>query len=275
MGQNEVFVHPSATVHPRAQLDSGVWVGPNCVIAEKVTISKNTRLDAGAFVAGRTEIGEDCRIFPFAAIGIEPQDISYKDEETLTKIGNRNLIREYVTIHRGTVKGGGETTVGDNNFLMAYSHIAHDCRVGNSTVITNASSLAGHIIVEDNAYISAYVGIHQFCRIGKYSFIGAFSAIAQDVLPFCRVAGIRPSYHIYGLNSIALRREGFASERIKALKEMFKLIFYSDLNTSQAVERIQQEFPASADRDDLIRFIQSSQRGIIKKTSGQWDHELE
>jgi len=274
MSENEVFIHPSATIHPKAQLDKGVWVGPYSFVGEKVTIHKNTRLDANIYIDGLTEIGTDCHFSPFSSVGTEPQDVNYSGEETLVKIGDRNIFREFVTIHRGTAKGGGKTLIGDNNYFMAYSHIAHDCRVGNETIFTNGATLGGHVTVGDCAYVSAFSGIHQFCRVGKYAFIGGFSVITQDVLPFCRVAGSRPVL-LFGLNAIGLRRKGFSNERLRTLKEIFKIIFYSDLNTTQAVERIKSLFSPSEDRDEIINFILSSQRGIIKKAAEKWELELE
>ncbi len=273
MGASEVSVHPSSAVHPKAELEPGVWIGPSCVIGEHVIVHKNTRLDSHVVIDGWTEVGADCHFSPFTTVGSEPQDVGYRNEETRVKIGDRNFFREYITVHRGTVKGGGVTEIGDDNYFMAYAHIGHDCRVASHTVFTNAATLGGHVIVEDDAYLSAFCGVHQFCRIGKHAFIGGFSVITQDVLPFCRVAGMRP-IHIYGLNIIGLRRKGYSHERIAALKEMFKLIFYSDLNTTQALAEIQTRFPAGDDRDEIIRFIQSSKRGIIKKTTDQWELEL-
>lgn len=274
MSKNDVFVHSTATVHPRAQLDSGVWIGPYSFIGEKVTIHKGTKIDAHVYIDGLTEVGESNHFSPFSSVGTEPQDITYKGEETLVKIGDRNNFREFLTVHRGTVKGGGKTVIGNDNYFMTYSHIGHDCFIGNETYFTNAATLGGHVTVEDYTTVGAFCGVHQFCRIGKYAFIGGFSVIDQDVLPFCRVAGMRPIL-IYGLNSIGLRRNGFSRERIKALKEMFKIFFYSDLNTKQAVKKIKEQFPSGEDRDEIVNFIQFSKRGVIKKVSEKWDSELE
>jgi UDP-N-acetylglucosamine acyltransferase len=266
MGSNETFIHPSAVVHPKARLGSGVYIGPSVVIGSKVSIQKNTRVDAFVYIEGATEIGEDCHFFPYSTIGTEPQDISYKGEESFVKIGDRNVFREFMTVHRGTVKGGGKTLIGDDNYFMAYSHIAHDCFVGNKTVFNHGATIGGHCYVGNFAQVGALSGMHQFCRIGKYAFTGGYSVITQDVLSFCRVAGSRPPF-FYGLNAIGLRRQGFSRERIRAIKGMFKLIFYSELNTSQAVEKILREYPQGKDRDEIIQFIKSSKRGIIKKVS--------
>lgn len=274
MSDNEVFVHPTAAVHPKARLDSGVWIGPYSYIGEKVTIHKNTKIDAHLFINGLTEVGEGCRFSPFSAVGTEPQDVTYKGEETALKIGDRNIFREAITIHRGTVKGGGKTVIGNDNYFMAYSHVGHDCFVGNETVFTNAATLGGHVVVEDHVTIGAFSGIHQFCRIGKHAFIGGFTVITQDVLPFCRVAGMRPTL-LYGLNVVGLRRRGFSNERIAVLKEIFKIFFYSNLNTTQAVEKIKEQIPSGEDRDEIISFIHSSKRGIVKKAPQPWDLELE
>jgi UDP-N-acetylglucosamine acyltransferase len=273
MRENDIFVHSTATVHPKAQLDAGVWIGPYSFIGEKVSIHKNTRIDANVFIDGQTEIGENCHFSPYSSIGTEPQDITYKGEDTLVKIGDRNTFREFMTINRGTVKGGGQTVVGNNNYFMAYSHIGHDCFVGNETIFINAATLGGHVTVQDFTTVGAFSGIHQFCRVGKHAFIGGFTVITQDVLPFSRVAGSRPTL-LFGLNVLGLRRRGFSKERIKVIKEIFKIFFYSDLNTAQAIDKIKEKFPPGEDRDEIIKFIQSSQRGIVKKKAEKWDVEL-
>jgi UDP-N-acetylglucosamine acyltransferase len=274
MSPAEVVIHPSAIVHPRAELGAGVSVGPGCLVGEKVSIGRNTWLDANVQIVGETRIGEDCRFSPFAVLGGDPQDVGYHGEETRVVIGDRNIFREFITVNKGTVKGGGTTSVGSDNYFMAYSHIAHDCRVGNQTVFTNAATLAGHVTVDDFSTIGAFSSVHQFCRVGKYAFIGGFTVVLQDVLPFLRVAGMRPVL-LYGLNSVGLRRRGFSRERLSTLKEIFKLLFYSNLNTAQALERIKTGFPPHEDREEIIRFIESSSRGIIKKVPAKWDSESE
>jgi UDP-N-acetylglucosamine acyltransferase len=274
MNQNKGFIHPAAIVDPQAQLGEGVWVGPHCVVGGKVSIGKNTRLEGNIHIGGVTEIGESCEFSPCSVIGGAPQDVGYGGEETQVVIGDRNVFREFITIHRGTVKGGGRTTIGSDNYLMAYSHVGHDCRVGNQTVFTNAATLGGHVTVDDFATIGAFSAVHQFCRVGKYAFIGGFSVITQDVLPFLRVAGMRPVL-LYGLNSIGLRRRGFSRERLNTLKEIFRIIFYSNLNTTQAVDRVKTLFPPHEDREEVIQFILASTRGIIKKAPATWDSESE
>ncbi|MFZ2053249.1 MAG: acyl-ACP--UDP-N-acetylglucosamine O-acyltransferase [Candidatus Aminicenantales bacterium] len=274
MRPSEVFVHPTSAVHPHAQLGEGVWIGPHCVIGEKAVIHGRTRLEGNIQILGFVEIGESCLFSPFSVIGGEPQDVAYRQEETKVRIGDRNVFREFITVHRGTVKGGGLTSIGDDNYIMAYSHIAHDCRVGSFVVLTNGSTLGGHCTVDDHTTLSAFVGVHQFCRIGKSAYIGGYTVVTHDVVPFAKVAGMRPVL-FYGLNAIGLRRRGFSRERIQTIKEIFKILFYSDLNTQQAIEQIQARIPEGEDRDEIIRFIQASKRGIIKKPSGTWDDESE
>ncbi len=274
MSSAEVVIHASACVDPGAELGPGVSIGPGCVIGGLVSIGRNTRLEANVHIAGRTQIGEDCLFSPFSAVGGEPQDTGYKGEDTGVVIGDRNIFREFITIHRGTVKVGGTTTIGSDNYFMAYSHIAHDCRVGSQTIFTNAATLGGHVVVDDFASIGAFSAVHQFCRVGKYAFIGGFSVILQDVLPFIRVAGMRPVL-LYGLNSVGLRRRGFSRERLSTLKEIMKILFYSNLNTTQALDRIRSLFPANQDREEIIGFIESSSRGIVKKAAPTWDSESE
>lgn len=274
MGSPDVVIHPAATVHPKAQLDAGVRVGPGCVLGPDVRLGKNTFLESHVSIIGMTEVGADCRFAPFVSIGTEPQDLGYKDDPTVVRIGDGNIFKEFVTVNRGTVKGGGVTRIGDRNFLMAYTHIAHDCQVGDEIVFTNNVTLAGHVVVQDYAMLSAFTGIHQFCRIGRYAFSGGFTVITQDLPPFCKVAGMRP-VRIYGLNSVGLRRRGFSAERVRALRDMIKILFFSDLNTTQALERIEASFPPGEDRDELVGFVRSSRRGIIKKASEKWDNDSE
>lgn len=272
MGKNDTVIHPNAIVHPQAQLDTGVHVGPYSIIGPQVIVHKNTCLDAHVYIDGLTSIGEDCHFFPYSAVGTDPQDIGYKKEETKVIIGSRNIFREFMTVNRGTKKEGGLTQIGNDSYFMAYSHIAHDCHVGNHIVFMNGVTLAGHCIVDDYAQISAFTGVHQFCRIGKYAYIGGYSVITQDVLPFCKLAGARPPL-IFGPNSLGLRRLGFSRDRIKAIKAMFKLIFHSNLNTQQALEKITADFPPNEDRDEILDFLGSSKRGIVKKVSEEWQEE--
>jgi UDP-N-acetylglucosamine acyltransferase len=274
MSEAGVSIHPTATVHRNARLGSGVQVGPYTHIGENVVIHKNTIIDAHVSITGITEIGKENRFSPFSSIGTEPQDLTYKGEKTSVVIGDQNVFREFITVHRGTIKGRKKTVIGNGNYFMAYSHVAHDCMVGNETIFTHGATLGGHVSVGDFSTVGALSSIHQFCRIGRYAFLGGFSAVTQDVIPFCRVAGSRPTL-FYGLNTVGLRRRGFSRERIKTLKDIFKIFFYSDLNTSQAVERIEKEFPPGKDRDEILSFIKKSRRGIVKKASEKWDKDWE
>jgi UDP-N-acetylglucosamine acyltransferase len=211
---------------------------------------------------GPAEIGAGCVISPFASIGSDPQDLKYRGEPTRLVIGQRNTFREFVTINRGTVGGGGVTTIGDRNLFMAYAHVAHDCHVGSDTVFANAATLAGHVTVEDGVTVGAFSGVHQFCRIGRHAFIGGYSVVTQDALPFVKTVGNRAT--TYGINTIGLERRGFSDESIQALKTAYRLLRQSGLNTGQAVERIESELQHSNECRELAAFIRSSVRGIVR-----------
>ncbi len=269
MGKPETVVHPSAQVDSSAQLGSGVYIGPFSIVGPEVTIHNNTRLDAHVYLDGRVEIGEENHFFPYSSIGTDPQDIAYQQEPTQVRIGNRNLFREFMTINRGTSKETGLTNIGDDNYFMAYSHIAHDCRIGSHVVFINGVTLGGHCRVDDYVQLGGLTGVHPFCRIGKYAFTGGVTVITHDVLPFCKIAGARPPL-IFGPNSIGLRRMGFSRDRLKTIKDIYRIIFHSGLNTSQAVEKIESDIPDGEDRDEILEFIRSSRRGIVKKLSEEW-----
>lgn len=274
MDEREIFVHPTATVHPQARLDTGVRIGPYSLIGPDVTIHKNTSLESHVSISGVTEVGAGCRFSPFCSLGGEPQDVSYQGEETRVRIGKGNVFREFVTVHRGTAKGRGETVIGDDNYFMAFSHVAHDCVVGTGIVFLHGATVGGHVRTEDFSTVGAWSGVHQFCRIGKYAYIGGYSVITQDVLSYCRVAGGRPAL-LYGLNAIGLRRRGFSREKIKTIKDIFKLLFYSDLNTAQALDKIEKEFSPGEERDEILGFIRESKRGIVKKAGEKWEEDSE
>jgi UDP-N-acetylglucosamine acyltransferase len=274
MSSPDVVIHPSAIVDPKAELDSGVRIGPYCVVGPDVRLGKSTVLESHVSIIGTSEVGVGCRFAPFVSIGTEPQDLGYKGDPTGVRIGDGNIFKEFITVNRGTVKGGGITRIGDRNFFMAYTHVGHDCQLGSEIVFTNNTTLAGHVVVQDYAMLSGFTGVHQFCRIGRFAFTGGFTVVTQDVPPFCKVAGMRP-VHIFGLNAVGLRRRGFSPERVRALKAMIKLLFFSDLNSTQALERIEASFPPGEDRDELVGFVRSSRRGIIKKASEKWDSESE
>ena len=253
-------VHPTAIVSPEARLSEGVSIGPYAVVGAGVSLGAGTQVGAHATVEGPTDLGEENRIFPHAVLGFEPQDLKYHGEKTRLSIGSRNVFREFSTIHRGTATGRGVTVVGDNNYFMSYSHVAHDCRIGSHTVFANSASLAGHVDVGDRAVLGAFAGAHQFTRIGQYAFAGAYAQIRQDVLPYIKTDGIDAK--TYGVNRIGLQRLGFSEESVKALERAYRLLIKSKLNTTQAIERIEEELPGEEHVAHLVRFIRESKRGF-------------
>ena len=256
------LVHPAAVISEQAELDDSVAVGPYAVIGPGVRIGRGTTIGEHAQLAGPTEIGEDNRIFPHAILGFDPQDLKYHGEGTTLVVGARNVFREFSTVHRGTVTGRGETIVGDDGYFMAYSHIAHDCRIGSRVVFSNYSALAGHVDVGEGVVLGAFVGAHQFTRIGRFAFVGAYSQLRQDVLPFCKTDGMDAK--TYGLNAVGLRRAGFSRDRLLALENAYRILVKSALNTTQALERIADEMPGNPDVDELVQFIRESKRGFHK-----------
>jgi UDP-N-acetylglucosamine acyltransferase len=256
-------IHPSAIVDPTARIAESACVGPYTIVGADVVIGARTELKGHVFLEGPLEIGEDNVFYPYATVGVAPQDLKYHGERSGTKIGSRNRIREFVTIHRGTEGGGMLTSIGDDNLLMAYVHVAHDCAVANHTVIGHAATLGGHVTVFDWAVVSAGSAVHQFCRIGRHSIIGGFSVITQDVLPYSTTLSTR-EVKVFGENRIGLERRGFSAGSITALHKAMRLLTRGELNTSQAIERIKAEFSASAEVDHLLRFISEAERGFHK-----------
>ena len=256
------FVHPSAIVSSQAEIGENCFVGAYCVVGDKVSLGAGVRLESHVVVDGETVIGDETIVFPFASIGLAPQDLKYQGEPTRTQIGARNHIREFVTVHRGTAGGGGLTKIGDDNLLMAQAHVAHDCEVGNGVIMANAATLAGHVTIEDGANIGAYSGVHQFCRIGRESFVGGYSVIVKDALPFAISQGNHAK--CYGLNALGMKRRGYPKATIERLKHAYHLLLTAKLNTSQAVERIKAEIEGCAEVDLLVRFIEESKRGVVK-----------
>ena len=256
-------VHPTAIVDPAASLHPTAEIGPFCVIGAEVEIGARTRLMAHIYVEGPTTIGQDNIFYPYSSVGVASQDLKYKGERAFTRIGSRNSIREFVTIHRGTAGGGLTTTIGDDCLLMTYAHVAHDCRIGNHVILGNSVGLAGHVYVEDWADVSPFSGVHQFCRIGRHAFVGPYSVIKQDVMPYS-LTSHQPEVQVYGANAIGLARRGFDKTVIESLQTAMRLLTRAGLNTSQAVERIQAELPASPELDELLGFIAGSERGVIK-----------
>ena len=256
-------IHPSAVVDPAARIAESAEIGPFCIIGAEVEIGARTRLMAHVYVEGVTQIGEDNIFFPYATVGVASQDLKYQGERAETRIGSRNKIREFVTIHRGTQGGGLITQIGDDNLLMAYAHVAHDVRIGNHTQLGNAVTFAGHVIVEDWAVIEAFSGVHQFCRIGKHAFVGGYSVVTKDVLPYSMTVSPRES-KVFGENKVGLERRGFSKDSIESLHKAFRLLTKSGLNTTQAVERIRAEARDCPEVCELLSFIEHAERGFIK-----------
>ncbi len=254
-------IHATAIVAPSAIIGDGSVIGPGAVVGPHVVIGRDVQVGASAVVDGDTTIGDHTRIFPFASIGLPPQDLKYRGERTRLVVGQSNVFRESVTIHRGTEGGGGETRIGDRNLFMAYAHVAHDCRVGSDTIFGPGATLGGHVVVEDFAQISAYSGVHQFCRVGRYAFIGGYSVVTLDALPFAKTVGNRA--RVYGLNTIGLVRRGFSPEVVSKLKRAYRYLLTSRLTPSKALQTIDAEPAlACADVAYLVDFIRSSSRGV-------------
>ena len=256
-------IHPTAVIDPSAKVPASCKIGPYCVIGADVELGEECELVAHVVLQGPTTLGSHNKLYPFAAIGIGPQDLSYKGEPTRLEIGDHNQIREYVTIHRGTTKGGGLTVVGSHTLIMAYAHIAHDCHIGDHVILANGATLGGHVTVEEYASISALCPIHQFVTIGKYSYVGGGTTITQDVLPFSKTSAAR-EVHAYGVNSVGLERRGFTPERIKRIQHFFKVLLASKLNTSQAIAKLKSEGDLGDDVAMLLAFVEKSERGVIK-----------
>jgi UDP-N-acetylglucosamine acyltransferase len=255
-------IHPTAIVHPRATIAPGVKIGAYSLIGENVRIGKDTVIDSHVVVEGWTEVGERCHLFPFVSIGTAPQHMRYRGEPTRVTIGNENVIREFVTIHRATVEGGGITTLGHGNFIMAYSHIAHDCKVGNQVIMANASTLAGHIAVEDFAIVGGLVAIHQFVRVGCYAIIGGASGVPKDIPPYMCAAGNRAK--LFGLNTVGLKRHRFSEATLVALKQAYRILFRSHLILNKAIEKVETDVPRLPEITHLLDFLKSSKRGVCR-----------
>jgi UDP-N-acetylglucosamine acyltransferase len=256
-------VHPTAIVDAQARVPASCRVGPYCVIGPEVELGEGCRLVSHVAMGGPAKIGADNFFFPFCAIGMDPQDITYKGELTRLEIGDHNEIRECVTITRGTVKGGGVTRVGSHTLIMAYAHIGHDSVIGDHCMLVNGATLAGHVTVEEWAVVGALCPVHQFVRIGAHSYIGGGTTITQDVLPFSMTSAARDT-HAYGMNKVGLERRGFPKERIRKIYRAYKTLLASKMNTSQALEKLKAEADRGEDVDSLIRFIEASERGVIK-----------
>jgi UDP-N-acetylglucosamine acyltransferase len=256
-------IHPQAIVAPGVKLGEGVKVGAYAMVGEDVELGDGCVVHAHAIVQGPAKFGKNNVFHAFSVIGGDPQDYTYRGERTELVAGDDNIFREYVTVNRGTQKGGGRTKLGSGNFLLAYSHIGHDCQVGSHTLFVNGATLAGHVTVEDFVTVGAFCPVHQFCRLGRYAYIGAATVITQDVPPFSKIVTERETKS-FGINAIGLERKGFSAERVQALKRAYRLLLRSKLNTSQALAEMRKSLTDSADVRELIEFIESAERGIVK-----------
>lgn len=255
-------IHPSAVVSQRAQVGENCFIGPYTIIGDEVSLGEGVRIESHCVIDGRTRIGAESHIFPFVSIGLASQDLKYQGEPSETRIGLRNSIREFVTIHRGTKGGGMLTQTGENCLLMAQAHVAHDCVLGDDVIMANGATLAGHVVVEDRANIGAYSGVHQFCRVGREAYIGGYSVVVKDALPFALTVGNHAK--CYGLNITGVKRRGYSREVVDSLHHAFRLLLSSRLNTAQALDEIKKEIANSVEVAELVRFIEESKRGVVK-----------
>lgn len=254
--------HPTAIIDGQAQIGSNVKIGPYSLIGPQVTLHDEVEIAGHVVIAGPCEIGRGTVIYPFASLGQPPQDLKFQGEETRLVVGERNVIREYVTFNRGTAVGGGLTSIGNDNLFMAQAHVAHDCHVGSHCIFANAGTLAGHVTVADHATIGAYSAVHQFCRVGEHAFVGGFSVVVKDALPYARTVGNHAK--CYGANTIGLRRKGFSNDAIRHIQHAFHLLLTAKLNTTQALERLKAEAADVPEVNYLIEFIETSPRGVTK-----------
>ncbi|OGP64305.1 MAG: acyl-[acyl-carrier-protein]--UDP-N-acetylglucosamine O-acyltransferase [Deltaproteobacteria bacterium RBG_13_53_10] len=257
------MIHSTAIVDSNAEIGEGVDIGPYSVVEGGVSIGEGTKIGPHVIIREGTRIGKRCQIFQFASIGEAPQFLGYKGEKTFLQIGDHNVIREFVTLHRGTVKGGGKTAVGNDNFFMAYSHVAHDCQIGNQVVLANGAALGGHILIEDYATIGGLSAVHQFCQIGTHAFVSGLTGVPLDIPPYMLAAGNRA--RLYGLNTVGLKRHKFPEETVRVLKKAYRTIFRSGLALEKALQKIREdEIPPCPEVRHLLDFIQRSKRGISR-----------
>lgn len=257
------MIHPTAIVDPKAEIAEDVGIGPYSVIEKDVFIGDGTRIGPHVIIREGTRIGRQCHIFQFSSIGEAPQAFAYKGEKTYLLIGNQNIFREFVTIHRGTVPGGGKTIIGDNNYFMAYAHVAHDCQIGNQVVMANGATLAGHIQIEDHAIIGGLSAVHQFCQIGTHAFLSGLTGVSLDIPPYTLASGSRAK--LFGLNLVGLKRHHFSEETLRALKKAYRTIFRSGLTLEKAIRQLSEdEISRIPEVRHLLQFIQNSKRGICR-----------
>jgi UDP-N-acetylglucosamine acyltransferase len=255
-------IHPTAIVHPKAKIDASVQVGAYSIIGEQVEIGANAHIQSHVVIDGITQIGEGCVFFPHASIGLPPQDLKYKGEPTRLIIGHNNTFREFVTINRGTATGGGQTVIGDHNFFMASSHVAHDCIIGNHIIMANVATLGGHITVGDYAVIGGLAAVHQFVHIGPYALIGGGAIVVQDIPPYVIASGNRSK--LYGLNRIGLKRHGFSPQQIETLKAAYKILFRYGLPLHAAVKNARETWVSIPEVETILAFVENSTRGICR-----------
>jgi len=260
-------IHPTAIVDKNSMIAESAEIGPYCIVREGARIGENVKLLSHVVIEGETEIGPNTTVYPFATIGLPPQDLKYRGEKTGVKIGSNNIIREYVTVHRGSVGGSGFTVIGDNNFIMAYAHIAHDCLLGNGIIMANVATLGGHIEVQDHAVFGGLVAAHQFTRVGAYAMVGGMSGIAQDIPPYTVAMG--PRACLYGLNVIGLKRHGFSQETINELGKAYKILFRNKNTLKEAVKKVQEELSYTEEIKNLLEFIKNSKRGISRAAKAE------
>lgn len=260
-------IHPTAVVDPGARLGEDVEVGPYAVVGAEVEVGDRCRIGSGAQLVGPTVLGPDNRIFSHACIGFDPQDKKFQGERTILEVGRDNVFREFCTVHRGTGLGGGVTSIGDDNLLMAYVHVAHDCRLGDGTILANNATLAGHVEIHDHATLAAFCGVQQFCRVGRYAYVGGYTVITIDVLPFSRAVGIKAAF--LGLNRVGLERKGFSPDEMRRVEAGLRLLARAGLNKTQALERLRGELAGDPHLDYLIEFVATAQRGFVKALPGR------
>ena len=257
------MIHPTALIDPKAEIGEGVEIGPYSVIEKDVSIGEGTKVGPHVVIREGTHIGKRCQIFQFASVGEAPQATFYRGEKTSLFMGDQNIIREFVTLHRGTIKGGGKTAIGNENFFMAYSHVAHDCQIGNQVVLANGATLAGHILIEDYAVIGGLSAIHQFCQVGTHAFISGLTGVSLDIPPYMLASGSRAK--LFGLNAVGLKRHGFSEETLKTLKKVYRIIFRSGLTLEKAMKKVEEdEISKTPEVQHLLQFIQRSKRGISR-----------
>ena len=257
-------IHPTAIIDPAAEIETSADIGPYCIVGAEVHIGARTRLMANNYLEGPTRVGEDNIFFPYSTAGVASQDLKYKGERAETRIGHRNRIREFVTIHRGTQGGGLVTAIGSDNLLMAYSHVAHDCHVGNGVVMANAATLAGHVRVEDHAILGGLCAVLQFTRIGAHVMVGGATSITQDIPPYTIVTGDRREARLRGLNLVGLKRHNFSDATISGLKKAYKILSLSGMKLAEAIERMKLEIPPCDEVNHFIAFIEASKRGVCR-----------